>query len=276
MFVGKGTEALELRRHEIRRHLAVDPRDFRRDRPGAEGLGHHETVVDRGVVHLGDVVDLQDVDRDAAIAELLAEGRDLLRLDAETPLLELGVVGRRTRGRGGRHRRPEEQLHRLRPQFHAADAEQRAVLDDLVAAHVRSGEAVRHVEADLHAVDLRVRLAYLGRHLGRPSRGGQIGEQARRRQRGEGDLGKFTTSVGRHGIFVETGSSGVGPSEMARRGKASSKSPRRAPASPFTQKGSGTRDSLFGPRFERPSVSSCDEIVGEKSIRRLIRLIGKY
>jgi hypothetical protein len=58
----------------------------------------------------------------------------------------------------------KKRLDRLRAQFDAADAELHAVPDDLVYRRVPSAEVVRHVHANHHAANLRVRPGLKGRN----------------------------------------------------------------------------------------------------------------
>lgn len=84
-----------------------------------------------------------------------------------TDILALGAAALGRHEDGGQ---AEKRLDRLRPQFHRAQPELQAVLDDVVAAHRRIAEAVRDVEADVYPGNLGVWFRSGGRRLERVGR----------------------------------------------------------------------------------------------------------
>ncbi len=172
---------------------------------GAERLGQREGVVDLVVGHDDDAVHLDDLDEHAGVFVLRAERLHAVHRDRFPPLAKLlGVLGLALRGVDLGD--AEEGFDWLRPQLDAAQAELEAVLQDVIAAHDRVGEAVGHVEADLDAGHLRIGL---GRsRICRAEAAGRR-EQGRSGQRRKGELGEFTTSLGeRHrgmGNFTSSG-----------------------------------------------------------------------
>ena len=66
-----------------------------------------------------------------------------------------------------RGRRPEKILHRLRTHLDGVDVQLQDAIEQFVGVHVAAAEVVRHVQADLHAGELRVRFRRALRPRGR-------------------------------------------------------------------------------------------------------------
>ena len=124
-------------------------------RARAQRAREREAVIHLVVRHGVDAVVFDDLDQHAGVFVLLAERRDAIHRDRRAPLPH--HVGRRLsdRSRPATRENFSTGCDRIST---ALTFSFRHAIEQLVRVHVAAAEVVRHVQADLHAGELRIRL----------------------------------------------------------------------------------------------------------------------